>query len=292
MTYTLNIIESYLLDFGMYSPGNISIFPEFSVANEELQAISTSWSMAAPILASPTMAPAQFATVQECLDYYYSTASAYILSVVNTATSNAYTLGSRQKVFDATQTLCDGKQPLNSNLTSISALTTTSYGNSLLTLANTAALKGTFSLATVATTGAYSDLTGTPTILPFSFNNTASRSIVTGTGATGFQVSSSRNSSVNYSVTISTASSITSGALGVVVLEIAPTNSATPSDWVEIGRLSQGQTLGLAIALSITQPIASQVGGMIPAGYYVKLRSINTTGTPTYTYNSGQEVLL
>lgn len=151
------------------------------------------------------------------------------------------------------------------------------------------------SLATVATSGSYTDLSNKPTIptIPtLSFNNTASHSIVTGTGSTGFQVSSSRNALVNYSITISTSSTIASGAVGVVVLEIAPTNSTTAGDWVEVGRISQGQTLGLALALSITQPIAGQVGGIIPAGYYAKLRSINTTGTPTYAYNSGQEVLM
>lgn len=35
-----------------------------------------------------------------------------------------------------------------------------------------------------------------------------------------------------------------------------------------------------------------QLGGVVPAGYYSKLIATNTSGTPTYTYNSGQEVLL
>lgn len=118
------------------------------------------------------------------------------------------------------------------------------------------------------------------------------RSIVTGTGATGFQVSATRDAQVNYNTTIVTAATLLNGAVGSVVLEIAPTNSATAGDWVEIGRLTNGQVFSLAVAIGCTQTISGQVGGYIPAGYYAKLRSINTTGTPTYSYNSGQKVLL
>lgn len=45
------------------------------------------------------------------------------------------------------QTALDGKQPLDSDLTAIAALTTTAYGRGLLTLANVAALKTSLSLA-------------------------------------------------------------------------------------------------------------------------------------------------
>ena len=45
------------------------------------------------------------------------------------------------------QAALDGKQPLDSDLTAIAALTTTSYGRGLLTLANVAALKTSLSLA-------------------------------------------------------------------------------------------------------------------------------------------------
>ncbi len=122
--------------------------------------------------------------------------------------------------------------------------------------------------------------------------STASHSIVTGTGATGFQVSVNRVASVNYSITIATTATIGAPASGTVVLEIAPTNSATAGDWVEIGRFTNGQSVGLAIALSSVQTMSGQVGGMVPAGYYAKIRSINNSGTPTYSYNSGQEILV
>lgn len=144
-------------------------------------------------------------------------------------------------------------------------------------------------LATVASTGAYADLSGTPAARS---SSTASHSLVTGTGATGFQVSSTRDAMVNYSVTVATTATIGGGADGTVVLEIASTNSATAGDWVEIARFRNGQAITLALILQSVQTIAGNLGGYIPAGYYAKLRTINNTGAPTYTYNSGQEVLL
>lgn len=120
---------------------------------------------------------------------------------------------------------------------------------------------------------------------------TSTHSIVTGTGATGFQVSSTRDAEVRYSTTIVTTSSIAGSQNGTVVLEIAPTNSATSTDWTEIGRCTNGTSYTLAIAIQGVSTQACQITGYIPSGYYAKIRSVNNSGTPTYTYNSGQEVL-
>lgn len=59
-------------------------------------------------------------------------------------------------------------QPLDSDLTAIAALTTTTYGRALLTQADAASTRSTLGLATVASSGLASDLTGTlPTsVLP------------------------------------------------------------------------------------------------------------------------------
>lgn len=124
------------------------------------------------------------------------------------------------------------------------------------------------------------------------FNYTPGRSIVTGTGATGFQVSSTRDAMVTYSTKITTTATIAGGQEGYVVLEIAPTNSATAGDWKEVGRVTNGQALSLALTLQSIQPVSGSLSAIVPAGYYVKVRSVNTTGTPTYSMVSGQEVLL
>lgn len=120
----------------------------------------------------------------------------------------------------------------------------------------------------------------------------AARSIVTGIGATGFQISSTRDSFVTYSTTITTTATIGVASSGTIALEYASTNSATAGDWVEIGRITSGQTISLAALLQSVLAASGCISGMIPAGYYAKLRSINNSGTPTYALNSGQEVLL
>lgn len=134
-------------------------------------------------------------------------------------------------------------------------------------------------------------LATSPTPITRSFTNGVSRSLVTGTGAVGFQVSSTRDAAVNYNVSSSTTATIGGASSITVVLEIAATNSATAGDWVEISRVANGQTITLAIVLQSVQTAAGNLGGIIPAGYYAKLRTI-TSGTASGTYNSGQEVLL
>lgn len=128
--------------------------------------------------------------------------------------------------------------------------------------------------------------------LPRSFNYAPGRSIVTGTGATGFQISSTRDAMVTYSPKITTTATIAGGQEGYVVLEIASTNSATAGDWKEVARVTNGQALSLAITLQSVQPISGSLHGVVPAGYYSKIRSVNTTGTPAYSMLSGQEVLM
>jgi hypothetical protein len=117
------------------------------------------------------------------------------------------------------------------------------------------------------------------------------RSFTTGTGATGFQVSATRNALVFYSTKVTVTASISGGAEGYIVLETCPTNSATAGDWVEIGRKSNGQTFSLAIALQGIQPVGDQLVGFIPAGHYARLRTVTVTGTVSFTYVSGTKVL-
>lgn len=117
------------------------------------------------------------------------------------------------------------------------------------------------------------------------------RSIVTGTGAVGFQVNATRAAEVNYKVSTSTTATIGGASTATVVLEVAPTNSATPGDWKEVGRLSNSQTITLAVALQSVQVLGGNITGYVPAGYYAKLRS-TVTGTGSTSYITGQETLL
>lgn len=126
-----------------------------------------------------------------------------------------------------------------------------------------------------------------------SFTNNASRSFVTtAAAANGFQLSSSRDSTVSYGVQISTTATIGGAASGYVVLEIATTNSTTAADWKEISRVTNSQTISLAIVLQSVQISGGALQGMVPAGYYARLRTVTVSGSPVYQFNSGQEVLL
>lgn len=143
---------------------------------------------------------------------------------------------------------------------------------------------------TAALSGDYNDLINKPTR---TFNNSPSHSIQTvAAAANGFQISATQDANVTYSTTIVTTATIGGTSSGYIVLEICPTNSATAGNWIEIGRLTNAQSISLALALQSVQTAGTPIFGMVPGGYYARLRSVNVSGTPTYTYNSGQEVKL
>lgn len=159
--------------------------------------------------------------------------------------------------------------------------------NSMAVDDNISVLKPTVTLSTDP--GRYIR-TSTTGISAKSFNNSPGRSLTTGTGATGFRPSATRDSMVNYSITVGTSVSLTGNSSGQVLLEICPTNSANAGDWIEVGRVASGQSGSLVVGLVLNQTGGGQIGALIPAGYYVKIRTVNVSGTPTFTINSQQEV--
>lgn len=106
-----------------------------------------------------------------------------------------------------------------------------------------------------------------------------------------FIVSTTRDAQVQYSVDIATSLSLTTGAVGTVFLEYADDSGFT-TNVKEVQRFVSGNTGTLVVGLALNQIGTAAVGGIIPAGKYVRLRTANTTGSPTFTYRSAQEVLL
>lgn len=168
----------------------------------------------------------------------------------------------------------------------VSGSPVTTSGNITANLSNTGISAGTYSSVTV-------DAKGRATAgFVRSFNNAPARGLVSVAGAAnGFQVSSTRDALVSYSVSIATTVSLAGNASGYVVLEIASTNSSTAGDWKEISRVTSGQSGTLLVGLVISQTGGGPLSGMVPAGWYARQRTVNVAGTPVYTVTGQQEVL-
>lgn len=126
-------------------------------------------------------------------------------------------------------------------------------------------------------------------VLPRS-QSSVTRTIATSSGTAGFLVSASRDAEVRYSADISCTLSLTAGQSGTLVLEIANNSAMTGAQVVSRATNSNSGTL--TVGLGLTQVGPANLTGYVPAGWYVRLRSINNTGSPTFTYQAGQEVLL
>jgi hypothetical protein len=116
------------------------------------------------------------------------------------------------------------------------------------------------------------------------------RTFTTSTGASGFQISSTNGAFVHYSVSISTTIGVGGTSTGSVFLEVSPTNSSTPANWIINGNASNSQSFSGLLTLSSTQVQGSQICTYVPAGFYVKLRT-TSSGTTSFTFITGIEVL-
>lgn len=154
---------------------------------------------------------------------------------------------------------------------------------------NQAEARSAISLTTTGSNGAasYSSSTGVVNIPNYTpSQSTASRSL-----NTAFQVNTTRPSLVTYSVQITVTATISGGQNGDIILEIA-SDSGFTTNVQTVSIFGVGQTYTLAVALSGVQPLTGIVSGVVPSGYYARLRTVNNTGTPTYSFRSGQEVTL
>lgn len=105
---------------------------------------------------------------------------------------------------------------------------------------------------------------------------------------TCFQVSSTSPSFVTYSVDVASTLSLTTGQSGTVTLKTF-TNSGCTTGAKTIQQFTNANTGSLAIGLNLTQTITGTLSGFAPAGVWEELVTTNNTGTPTFTYQNGQE---
>lgn len=219
-------------------------------------------------------------------------------NVVNsdtTTTANITDSSNKRFVTNAYLTILSNTSGTNTgdqDLSGLTPKTTTVNGHPLSAniTVSYSDLTGKPSLATVATSGSYSDLSGTPAIPNVTRTTSASTLSLVATGATGTQISATKDSTVRYTVSTSTTSTIGGPATSVVTLKICATNSATEGDWTSIGIIESDQTITLAITLQSIQVVKGQITADVPAGWYVKL--VNTgTGTHSESFVSGQKTI-
>lgn len=92
-----------------------------------------------------------------------------------------------------------------------------------------------------------------------------------------------------YAVKITTTATIGGGQEGEVFLEQADDSGFT-TNVVTLDVASNSQTFTLAIALQGVQGITfSLESGYVPSGKYLRLRTNNVTGTPSYTLRNVRE---
>lgn len=130
-------------------------------------------------------------------------------------------------------------------------------------------------------------LIGTPNSQPTA--SSLSLSLQTSTGAVGTQVSTTTGAWVTIAGQVSTTASIAGNALGDIIVEVAPTNSATSTDWTEWGRIGNSQALSLAITLQSVQIVKGQVFAWVPQNWYIKARTAGS-GTVSYLLNTVKKI--
>lgn len=168
---------------------------------------------------------------------------------------------------------------LSSSDLSITGSPVTSSGSFTANLNTSGVSAGTYSSVTVTNKGIVTSATNRS-------QASASRSL-----NSGFQISTTRDSLVNYSVDVSCTATLLGGQTGTVFLEVA-SDSGFTTNLQEVARSVNGNSVSLAIAITVIQNVTGTLTGYVPAGYYVRIRTANTVGTPTFSYRSGQEIQL
>lgn len=102
-----------------------------------------------------------------------------------------------------------------------------------------------------------------------------------------FQISTSRDAEVSYSVDIACASTVLAGQKGKVTLQYADDSGFT-TNVVSVCESETGTSALLGLATNNAIPLP----GIIPAGKYVRIATANVVGTPTFTFRRSQEVLI
>lgn len=101
-----------------------------------------------------------------------------------------------------------------------------------------------------------------------------------------YQISATRPARISVSVELSCSLSLSGGTSGQVILETSADGS---TNWIFSGMVTASNTGSLTIGLNTTQISGSSLVENLPIGYYWRIRTNTITGTPTYTFNGGNQ---
>lgn len=219
--------------------------------------------------------------------------SGFLTSEVDGSVTNEIELpsqtGNSGKVLSTTGTVTTWVNSSSGTVTSVGLTSTdftvsgspvTTSGNITANLTTTGVSTGTYDWVTVDNKGRVTAAGNTP--LPTAIAS----------GARNFnqayQLSSTRPSFISISAQLSCNLSLTGGQAGNIQLQLSANGS---SGWVTYGTLTASNTGTLTIGLNTTQVSGGQLTVPIPVGYYWRALTTNTTGTPTYTFNGGYEIV-
>lgn len=196
------------------------------------------------------------------------------VSLTTTGTSGAATYNSTTGVLNIPNYAVN-----TGTVTSITAGTGLSGG--------TITTSGTISMPNVGTAGSYNGTVTTDAQGRVTTGTNRSYTNPTRSLNTSFQISTTQDTLVSYAVDITVAALILAGTAGRVYLEYA--NDTGFTSGVTTVTSAGSSTGGV---LNITNVNTANLSGVIPAGKFVRLRTANVTGTPTFGFISSQEVLL
>lgn len=111
-----------------------------------------------------------------------------------------------------------------------------------------------------------------------------------GSGATGTQISASKDSTIYLNLSGSTTSTIGGASTSVITLKVCATNNATEGSWTTWAVFESDQTITLALALQSLQVIKGQLVADLPAGWYIKAVA-SGSGTHSESILSGQKTI-
>lgn len=128
--------------------------------------------------------------------------------------------------------------------------------------------------------GNYADLIGKPTILTQGIANNAAPALNTAS-----VIHASKQASVIYSVSLAVTNPLLAGSSTATAYLEFSTNGTT---WIVASQVSNSSSVGVAVAIQLTNTQTGILSGVIPAGAQRRVRAV-TTGTANITMLAGQE---